>query len=163
MESGVPVEDCVMQPGTTSVFSFPISAPPGALVRDSVSAIQQLGEQREGPADAASPPPSCVARLSPRALLTRGILPGSAPLHVAQGSIGRPSRVTWRSHAVDHDAPRAAPQSSSLARLNAASAHRIAELCLRYQRHWCEHKPSITVSVRDGKEWLDVASWVYGE
>lgn len=29
-----------------------------------------------------------------------------------------------------------------------------------YQEHWCEHKPSITVSVKPD-EWLDVGSWVY--
>jgi len=34
------------------------------------------------------------------------------------------------------------------------------ELWLLYQRHWCEHKPSITVSVRE-HEWLEVGSWVY--
>lgn len=28
------------------------------------------------------------------------------------------------------------------------------------QDAWCEHKPSITVNVKDG-EWLDVAAWVY--
>ena len=31
---------------------------------------------------------------------------------------------------------------------------------LTYQDHWCEHKPSITVSVKED-EWLDVAAWVY--
>lgn len=31
---------------------------------------------------------------------------------------------------------------------------------LEYQRHWCEHKPSITVYVREN-EWLPVGSWVY--
>jgi ribonucleoside-diphosphate reductase alpha chain len=31
---------------------------------------------------------------------------------------------------------------------------------LIYQRHWCEHKPSITVSVKED-EWLDVAAFVY--
>lgn len=31
---------------------------------------------------------------------------------------------------------------------------------LLYQRHWCEHKPSITVSVRN-EEWLEVGAWVY--
>jgi ribonucleoside-diphosphate reductase alpha chain len=31
---------------------------------------------------------------------------------------------------------------------------------LIYQRHWCEHKPSITVYVRSD-EWLEVGSWVY--
>lgn len=34
------------------------------------------------------------------------------------------------------------------------------ELWKVYQEHWCEHKPSITVSVRDN-EWIDVAAWVY--
>ena len=31
---------------------------------------------------------------------------------------------------------------------------------LVYQRHWCEHKPSITVSVRED-EWMAVGAWVY--
>ena len=34
------------------------------------------------------------------------------------------------------------------------------ELWLAYQRHWCEHKPSVTISVKDD-EWLDVGAWVY--
>ena len=31
---------------------------------------------------------------------------------------------------------------------------------LVYQRHWCEHKPSITVSVKED-EWMEVGAWVY--
>ena len=34
------------------------------------------------------------------------------------------------------------------------------ELWLLYQRHWCEHKPSVTISVRDN-EWMEVGAWVY--
>lgn len=34
------------------------------------------------------------------------------------------------------------------------------ELWLTYQRCWCEHKPSVTISVRE-HEWLDVGAWVY--
>jgi len=34
------------------------------------------------------------------------------------------------------------------------------ETWLMYQRYWCEHKPSCTVSVRE-HEWLDVGAWVY--
>ena len=34
------------------------------------------------------------------------------------------------------------------------------ELWLIYQKYWCEHKPSITVSVKEN-EWLDVGAWVY--
>jgi ribonucleoside-diphosphate reductase alpha chain len=34
------------------------------------------------------------------------------------------------------------------------------ELWLTYQRHWCEHKPSITITVRE-HEWMEVGAWVY--
>ena len=34
------------------------------------------------------------------------------------------------------------------------------ETWLTYQRHWCEHKPSVTISVRES-EWLDVGAFVY--
>ena len=34
------------------------------------------------------------------------------------------------------------------------------ELWLMYQRHWCEHKPSVTISVKED-EWMEVGSWVY--
>jgi ribonucleoside-diphosphate reductase alpha chain len=76
IDQGVPNEPCVMKPTTTTVFSFPVKSPEGAVVRDDVGAIEQL--------------------------------------------------ETW----------------------------------LAYQRHWCEHKPSITVSVKDS-EWIDVGAFVY--
>jgi ribonucleoside-diphosphate reductase alpha chain len=34
------------------------------------------------------------------------------------------------------------------------------ELWLLYQREWCEHKPSVTITVRD-EEWIEVGAWVY--
>ena len=34
------------------------------------------------------------------------------------------------------------------------------EMWLAYQRHWCEHKPSVTISVRDS-EWMEVGAFVY--
>ena len=34
------------------------------------------------------------------------------------------------------------------------------ELWLIYQRHWCEHKPSVTISVKD-EEWVEVGAWVW--
>lgn len=40
------------------------------------------------------------------------------------------------------------------------SALQALELWLLYQREWCEHKPSVTVTVRD-EEWLSVGAWVY--
>ena len=34
------------------------------------------------------------------------------------------------------------------------------EYWLMFQRHWCEHKPSVTVSVKED-EWMEVGAWVY--
>ena len=34
------------------------------------------------------------------------------------------------------------------------------ELWLTYQKYWCEHKPSVTISVKES-EWLEVGAWVY--
>ena len=34
------------------------------------------------------------------------------------------------------------------------------EVWLAYKRHWCEHNPSITVTVKE-HEWMEVGSWVY--
>lgn len=34
------------------------------------------------------------------------------------------------------------------------------ELWLTYQRYWCEHKPSVTISVKD-EEWMEVGAWVW--
>ena len=34
------------------------------------------------------------------------------------------------------------------------------EMWLVYQRHWCEHKPSVTVTVRDD-EWMEVGAFVF--
>jgi ribonucleoside-diphosphate reductase alpha chain len=43
---------------------------------------------------------------------------------------------------------------------NDMSAIEQLEMWLMYQRYWCEHKPSITVTVKDD-EWLDVGAFVY--
>ncbi len=34
------------------------------------------------------------------------------------------------------------------------------EQWLTYQRHWCEHKPSVTINVKD-TEWMEVGAWVW--
>jgi len=34
------------------------------------------------------------------------------------------------------------------------------ELWLTYQKYWCEHKPSVTISVKDD-EWFEVGAWVW--
>jgi ribonucleoside-diphosphate reductase alpha chain len=76
IDKGVPNEPCVMKGDTTTVFSFPIKSPAGAVTRNDMTAIEQL------------------------------------------------------------------------------------EMWLTYQRSWCEHKPSVTISVRDA-EWMAVGAFVY--
>ena len=75
-DMGFPVEDDVMNPTNTAVFSFPMKVHEGAVFRTDMTAIEQL------------------------------------------------------------------------------------ELWLTYQKHWCEHKPSVTISVKED-EWMEVGAWVY--
>lgn len=75
-DQGVPVEDEIMKPDSTAVFTFAIESPDTSVFRDDLSAIEQL-------------------RL-------------------------------WKMYALN----------------------------------WCEHKPSITVTVRE-HEWMAVGAWVY--
>jgi len=75
-DQGIPCEPDVMKPNSVKVFTFPMKAPDGAVLRNDRTAIEQL------------------------------------------------------------------------------------ELWLTYQRHYCEHKPSVTVSVRE-HEWMQVGAWVY--
>ena len=76
VDRGIPNEPCVMKGDTTTVFSFPVKSPAGAITRNDMTAIEQL------------------------------------------------------------------------------------EMWLTYQRSWCEHKPSVTISVRDS-EWMSVGAFVY--
>jgi len=76
IDQGIPNEPCVFKGDTTTVFSFPVKSPNGAVTRNDMTAIEQL------------------------------------------------------------------------------------EMWLTYQRHWCEHKPSVTISVRDS-EWMGVGAFVY--
>ena len=75
-DQGIPSEDCVLRPESTTVFSFPKKSPDGALLREDITAIEHL------------------------------------------------------------------------------------ELWLMYQKHWCEHKPSVTISVEE-HEWPEVGSWIW--
>ena len=75
-DMGIPNEPDVMKPTNTTVFSFPIKSPDGAVVTSDLTAIEQL--------------------------------------------------ETW----------------------------------LTYQRHWCEHKPSVTINVRPD-EWFEVGAFVH--
>ena len=52
------------------------------------------------------------------------------------------------------------PQQSPKGARTEISALEHLELWLMYQDNWCEHKPSITVSVAED-EWMEVGAWVY--
>ena len=52
------------------------------------------------------------------------------------------------------------PQASPTARKKPLTAIEHLDLWKSYQDNWCEHKPSITVSV-DEDEWMQVGAWVY--
>jgi len=54
--------------------------------------------------------------------------------------------------------PMQAPESAILR--DDRTAIEQLELWLTYQRYYCEHKPSITVNVRE-HEWMTVGAWVY--
>jgi ribonucleoside-diphosphate reductase alpha chain len=43
---------------------------------------------------------------------------------------------------------------------NDKSAIKQLELWLLYQKFWCEHKPSVSITVKES-EWLQVGAWVY--
>ena len=54
--------------------------------------------------------------------------------------------------------PMKSPESSIMR--DGKSAIEQLEIWKMYQLHWCEHKPSITVYVKE-EEWLQVGAWVY--
>jgi ribonucleoside-diphosphate reductase alpha chain len=54
--------------------------------------------------------------------------------------------------------PTAAPKGAVLR--DDKTAIEQLELWLIYQRHYCEHKPSVTISVKE-HEWMGVGAWVY--
>jgi len=54
--------------------------------------------------------------------------------------------------------PMKAPQGAITTGEMSAIDH--LELWKMYQQHWCEHKPSCTIYVREN-EWMDVGAWVY--
>jgi len=54
--------------------------------------------------------------------------------------------------------PKKAPESALLRDDLTAIEH--LELWMLYQKHWCEHKPSVTISVKED-EWVEVGAWVW--
>ena len=66
--------------------------------------------------------------------------------------------VTKPDHTYVFSFPIKAPENAVYR--NDSTAIQQLELWLTYQRHWCEHKPSITVYVKE-HEWPEVGAWVW--
>jgi ribonucleoside-diphosphate reductase alpha chain len=49
--------------------------------------------------------------------------------------------------------------NSSVTRENVTAIDHL-ELWMMYQEHWCEHKPSVTINVKE-EEWPRVGAWIY--
>lgn len=74
------------------------------------------------------------------------------------------SGIPWEDDVMKPDAtvvfsfPRKAPVGA-VTRTQRTAIQQL-ELWLVYQRHWCEHKPSVTINVKP-HEWVEVGAWVY--
>jgi ribonucleoside-triphosphate reductase len=82
------------------------------------------------------------------------------PLCVMMKEMGFPNEpdVMKPEHTTVFSFPMKSPEGSVFRKDMTAIEH--LELWLTYQRHWCEHKPSITVTVKEN-EWMEVGAWVY--
>lgn len=82
------------------------------------------------------------------------------PLTVFMKEVGIPNEpdVTKPDSTTVFYFPQKAPEGAITRRQVSAIEH--LEIWKNIQEHWCEHKPSITVNVKED-EWLDVGAWVY--
>ena len=82
------------------------------------------------------------------------------PLAVMMKDMGFPVEddVTKPEHTYVFSFPQKSPDHAVFRK--DISAIQQLELWLTYQRHWCEHKPSVTISVKE-EEWPEVGAWVY--
>lgn len=81
--------------------------------------------------------------------LTKFLIDSGVP---AEDDVMKPNDTTVFSF------PIKAPKNAVIRKDLTAIEH--LETWLVYQRAWCEHKPSITVSVKE-EEWMEVGAWVY--
>ena len=82
------------------------------------------------------------------------------PLAVMMKDMGFPVEddVTKPEHTSVFSFPQKSPENA-IYRKDMSAIEQL-ELWLTYQRHWCEHKPSITVSVKE-EEWPEVGAWCW--
>ena len=75
----------------------------------------------------------------------------------AQGFPSEPD-VTKPNHTTVFSFPMASPENA-VCRTDMTALEQL-ELWKVYAQNWCEHKPSVTISVKE-EEWVDTAAWVY--
>ena len=82
------------------------------------------------------------------------------PLAVMMKDMGFPVEddVTKPQHTYVFSFPQKSPENA-IYRKDMSAIEQL-ELWLTYQRHWTEHKPSVTISVKE-EEWPEVGAWVY--
>ena len=66
--------------------------------------------------------------------------------------------VTKPQHTTVFSFPMESPENA-VCRMDMTAIEQM-ELWKTYQEHWCEHKPSVTISVKE-HEWMEVGSWVW--
>ena len=82
------------------------------------------------------------------------------PLAIMMKDMGFPVEddITKPQHTYVFSFPQKSPENA-IYRKDMSAIEQL-ELWLTYQRHWCEHKPSITVSVKE-EEWPEVGAWCW--
>lgn len=82
------------------------------------------------------------------------------PLTAFMKEMGIPNEpcVLYPQHTTIFSFPMKSPEGSVF-RTDMTATQQL-EIWKIYQDYWCEHKPSVTISVKE-HEWLDCASWVY--
>ena len=66
--------------------------------------------------------------------------------------------VTKPNHTTVFSFPMSSPENA-VCRMDMTAIEQM-ELWKTYQEHWCEHKPSVTISVKED-EWMEVGNWVW--
>ena len=66
--------------------------------------------------------------------------------------------VTKPQHTTVFSFPQKSP-NKAVCRMDMTATEQL-ELWKLYQEHWCEHKPSVTISVKE-HEWMEVGNWVW--
>jgi ribonucleoside-diphosphate reductase alpha chain len=82
------------------------------------------------------------------------------PLCKLMKNMGFPNEidVTKPAHTTVFSFPMKAPKGA-VCRMDMSALEQL-ELWKVYAENWCEHKPSVTISVKED-EWVEVAAWVY--